>query len=60
MDSKNKAGQKGAANQSKHTTRPGTEQSHSGASITRHEEEKIHAPKQSEGKKEGQVKSGKK
>jgi hypothetical protein len=60
MDSKNKAGQKGTVNHSKHTTRPGTEQTHSGTSIKQHEGEKVHAPKQGEVKKEGQVKSGKK
>jgi hypothetical protein len=60
MDSKNKAGQKGAVNHSKPTNRPGTEQTHSGTSMAQHEGVKVHAPKQGEVKKEGQVKSGKK
>jgi hypothetical protein len=60
MDSKNKAGQKGAVNHTKQTTRPGTEHTKSGTSMARQEGEKVQAPKHAEAKKEGQVKSGKK
>jgi hypothetical protein len=61
MDSKKKVEQKGNANHSKPATRPGAEQTHSGANLGRHEGETVQAPKkQGEVKKTEQTKSGKK